>query len=240
MNRLIQGNSDLFSESQCKVCNAVLISESQKLAHYQVAHFIFSTESNVCVFRNRFDLESTATYESIQWVDWWIWFIEAGFGKAIHRTDSKLCFTFPEQEACKQSKTLHGHPRRRTLCQEVQTLITRCWSKRATCLFLYLQSLFAVLWSCSLLHLNTLIWTDGAQLHHIHELSSNRWSSCKIIMTSFVRPRIKKKTIFCWFAYLSICCAIMACSQAQFRTIVLFLHLVVKNLNPQEAQTKAY
>uniref|UniRef100_A0A8C2Q253 Zinc finger protein 346 n=1 Tax=Cyprinus carpio TaxID=7962 RepID=A0A8C2Q253_CYPCA len=26
---------DLFSDSQCKVCSAVLISESQKLAHYQ-------------------------------------------------------------------------------------------------------------------------------------------------------------------------------------------------------------
>ncbi|XP_017347941.1 zinc finger protein 346 [Ictalurus punctatus] len=35
VNRLIQENGDLFSESQCKVCNAVLISESQKLAHYQ-------------------------------------------------------------------------------------------------------------------------------------------------------------------------------------------------------------
>lgn len=69
VNRLIQENGDLFSESQCKVCNAVLISESQKLAHYQVAHFIFSAESNVCVFRNRFDLESTATCESNQGVD---------------------------------------------------------------------------------------------------------------------------------------------------------------------------
>ncbi|XP_060792465.1 zinc finger protein 346 isoform X2 [Neoarius graeffei] len=35
VNRLIQENGDLFSESQCRVCNAVLISESQKLAHYQ-------------------------------------------------------------------------------------------------------------------------------------------------------------------------------------------------------------
>ncbi|XP_066501558.1 zinc finger protein 346 isoform X2 [Hoplias malabaricus] len=35
VNRMIQENSDLFSDSQCKVCSAVLISESQKLAHYQ-------------------------------------------------------------------------------------------------------------------------------------------------------------------------------------------------------------
>ncbi|XP_046724583.1 zinc finger protein 346 isoform X2 [Silurus meridionalis] len=35
VNRMIQENGDLFSESQCRVCNAVLISESQKLAHYQ-------------------------------------------------------------------------------------------------------------------------------------------------------------------------------------------------------------
>ncbi|XP_067280791.1 zinc finger protein 346 [Pseudorasbora parva] len=35
VNRMIKENSDLFSDSQCKVCSAVLISESQKLAHYQ-------------------------------------------------------------------------------------------------------------------------------------------------------------------------------------------------------------
>ncbi|XP_057216091.1 zinc finger protein 346 [Triplophysa rosa] len=35
VNQMIQENSDLFSDSQCKVCSAVLISESQKLAHYQ-------------------------------------------------------------------------------------------------------------------------------------------------------------------------------------------------------------
>ncbi|KAM4037044.1 zinc finger protein 346 isoform 2-T2 [Anomaloglossus baeobatrachus] len=35
VNRLIRENSDIFSDSQCKVCSAVLISESQKLAHYQ-------------------------------------------------------------------------------------------------------------------------------------------------------------------------------------------------------------
>uniref|UniRef100_A0A8C2JX81 Zinc finger protein 346 n=1 Tax=Cyprinus carpio TaxID=7962 RepID=A0A8C2JX81_CYPCA len=33
VNRMIK--DDLFSDSQCKVCSAVLISESQKLAHYQ-------------------------------------------------------------------------------------------------------------------------------------------------------------------------------------------------------------
>ncbi|XP_051537178.1 zinc finger protein 346-like isoform X1 [Myxocyprinus asiaticus] len=35
VNRMIKENSELFSDSQCKVCSAVLISESQKLAHYQ-------------------------------------------------------------------------------------------------------------------------------------------------------------------------------------------------------------
>ncbi|XP_056430701.1 zinc finger protein 346 isoform X2 [Hyla sarda] len=35
VNRLIQENGDLFSDKHCKVCSAVLISESQKLAHYQ-------------------------------------------------------------------------------------------------------------------------------------------------------------------------------------------------------------
>ncbi|KAM9312637.1 zinc finger protein 346 [Gastrophryne carolinensis] len=35
VNRLISENSELFSDTHCKVCSAVLISESQKLAHYQ-------------------------------------------------------------------------------------------------------------------------------------------------------------------------------------------------------------
>ncbi|XP_076130290.1 zinc finger protein 346 isoform X1 [Alosa pseudoharengus] len=35
VDRLIKENSDLFSDAQCKVCSAVLISDSQKLAHYQ-------------------------------------------------------------------------------------------------------------------------------------------------------------------------------------------------------------
>uniref|UniRef100_A0AAY5F2A2 Zinc finger protein 346 n=1 Tax=Electrophorus electricus TaxID=8005 RepID=A0AAY5F2A2_ELEEL len=35
VNRMIQEHGDMFSDSQCKVCSAVLISESQKLAHYQ-------------------------------------------------------------------------------------------------------------------------------------------------------------------------------------------------------------
>lgn len=35
VNRLIRENSQLFSDGHCKVCSAVLISESQKLAHYQ-------------------------------------------------------------------------------------------------------------------------------------------------------------------------------------------------------------
>ncbi|KAG7217191.1 hypothetical protein INR49_027734 [Caranx melampygus] len=33
---MIKEHGDLFSDSQCKVCSAVLISESQKLTHYQV------------------------------------------------------------------------------------------------------------------------------------------------------------------------------------------------------------
>ncbi|KAK1161291.1 zinc finger protein 346-like [Acipenser oxyrinchus oxyrinchus] len=35
VNKMIRENSDIFSDSHCKVCSAVLISESQKLAHYQ-------------------------------------------------------------------------------------------------------------------------------------------------------------------------------------------------------------
>ncbi|XP_028451920.1 zinc finger protein 346 [Perca flavescens] len=35
VNKLIKEHGDLFSDSQCKVCSAVLISESQKLTHYQ-------------------------------------------------------------------------------------------------------------------------------------------------------------------------------------------------------------
>ncbi|XP_030067512.1 zinc finger protein 346 [Microcaecilia unicolor] len=35
VDRLIQENSHLFTDGHCKVCSAVLISESQKLAHYQ-------------------------------------------------------------------------------------------------------------------------------------------------------------------------------------------------------------
>ncbi|XP_039212679.1 zinc finger protein 346 isoform X1 [Crotalus tigris] len=35
VDRLIRENSHIFTDTQCKVCSAVLISESQKLAHYQ-------------------------------------------------------------------------------------------------------------------------------------------------------------------------------------------------------------
>ncbi|XP_056140839.1 zinc finger protein 346 [Lampris incognitus] len=35
VNKMIEQHGDLFSDSQCKICSAVLISESQKLAHYQ-------------------------------------------------------------------------------------------------------------------------------------------------------------------------------------------------------------
>ncbi|XP_034406454.1 zinc finger protein 346 isoform X2 [Cyclopterus lumpus] len=35
VNKMIMEHGDLFSDSQCKVCSAVLISESQKLTHYQ-------------------------------------------------------------------------------------------------------------------------------------------------------------------------------------------------------------
>lgn len=35
VNKMIEEHSDLFSDSQCKVCSAVLISSSQKLTHYQ-------------------------------------------------------------------------------------------------------------------------------------------------------------------------------------------------------------
>ncbi|MEQ2247235.1 hypothetical protein ILYODFUR_007263 [Ilyodon furcidens] len=35
VDKMIKERSDLFSDSQCKVCSAVLISQSQKLTHYQ-------------------------------------------------------------------------------------------------------------------------------------------------------------------------------------------------------------
>ncbi|XP_061755071.1 zinc finger protein 346 [Nerophis ophidion] len=35
VNKMIKEHGDLFTDSQCSICNAVLISESQKLAHYQ-------------------------------------------------------------------------------------------------------------------------------------------------------------------------------------------------------------
>nr|XP_015205372.1 PREDICTED: zinc finger protein 346 isoform X1 [Lepisosteus oculatus] len=35
VNKMISEHSHLFSDTQCKVCSALLISESQKLAHYQ-------------------------------------------------------------------------------------------------------------------------------------------------------------------------------------------------------------
>ncbi|KAM6984606.1 zinc finger protein 346 [Aplochiton taeniatus] len=35
VNKMITEHGELFSDSQCKVCSAVLISESQKLTHYQ-------------------------------------------------------------------------------------------------------------------------------------------------------------------------------------------------------------
>lgn len=36
VDRMIRENSHIFTDAQCKVCSAMLISESQKLAHYQV------------------------------------------------------------------------------------------------------------------------------------------------------------------------------------------------------------
>ncbi|XP_068017105.1 zinc finger protein 346 isoform X5 [Melanerpes formicivorus] len=35
VDRLIRENGHIFTEAQCKVCSALLISESQRLAHYQ-------------------------------------------------------------------------------------------------------------------------------------------------------------------------------------------------------------
>ncbi|XP_067160809.1 zinc finger protein 346 isoform X4 [Apteryx mantelli] len=35
VDRMIRENSHIFTDAQCKVCSALLISESQKLAHYQ-------------------------------------------------------------------------------------------------------------------------------------------------------------------------------------------------------------
>ncbi|KAL4683551.1 hypothetical protein H8959_021245 [Pygathrix nigripes] len=41
LEHMIQKNQCLFTNTQCKVCCALLISESQKLAHYQVCHHTF-------------------------------------------------------------------------------------------------------------------------------------------------------------------------------------------------------
>ncbi|NXC30463.1 ZN346 protein, partial [Campylorhamphus procurvoides] len=38
--RLIRENGHIFTEAQCKVCSALLISESQRLAHYQVRRYL--------------------------------------------------------------------------------------------------------------------------------------------------------------------------------------------------------
>lgn len=40
VNKMIEQHSDLFSDTQCKICSAVLISTSQKLTHYQVSESI--------------------------------------------------------------------------------------------------------------------------------------------------------------------------------------------------------
>lgn len=46
VNKMIKEHGDLFSDSQCKVCSAVLISESQKLTHYQVSESTVSTSGD--------------------------------------------------------------------------------------------------------------------------------------------------------------------------------------------------
>lgn len=40
VERLIRENGHIFTEAQCKVCSALLISESQRLAHYQVSRAV--------------------------------------------------------------------------------------------------------------------------------------------------------------------------------------------------------
>ncbi|XP_076835606.1 zinc finger protein 346 [Brachyhypopomus gauderio] len=52
VNRMIQEHGDLFSDSQCKVCSAVLISESQKLAHYQSKKHANKVRRYMTVHRN--------------------------------------------------------------------------------------------------------------------------------------------------------------------------------------------
>ena len=48
VEHMIQKNQCLFTSTQCKVCCAMLISESQKLSHYQVGLFYHSHELIFC------------------------------------------------------------------------------------------------------------------------------------------------------------------------------------------------
>ncbi|XP_030216717.1 zinc finger protein 346 [Gadus morhua] len=49
VNKMIKEHSDLFSDSQCKVCSAVLISESQKLTHYQSKKHANKVRRYLCI-----------------------------------------------------------------------------------------------------------------------------------------------------------------------------------------------
>ncbi|CAL8363463.1 unnamed protein product [Lota lota] len=49
VNKMIKEHGDLFSDSQCKVCSAVLISESQKLTHYQSKKHANKVRRYLCV-----------------------------------------------------------------------------------------------------------------------------------------------------------------------------------------------
>uniref|UniRef100_A0A667ZFQ0 Zinc finger protein 346 n=1 Tax=Myripristis murdjan TaxID=586833 RepID=A0A667ZFQ0_9TELE len=46
---MIKEHGDLFSDSQCKVCSAVLISESQKLTHYQSKKHANKVRRYLCI-----------------------------------------------------------------------------------------------------------------------------------------------------------------------------------------------
>uniref|UniRef100_A0A667Z6P6 Zinc finger protein 346 n=1 Tax=Myripristis murdjan TaxID=586833 RepID=A0A667Z6P6_9TELE len=49
VNKMIKEHGDLFSDSQCKVCSAVLISESQKLTHYQSKKHANKVRRYLCI-----------------------------------------------------------------------------------------------------------------------------------------------------------------------------------------------
>lgn len=56
VDKMIRERGDLFSDTQCIVCSAVLISQSQKLTHYQVSApkslLLFKHWGTLCTFES--------------------------------------------------------------------------------------------------------------------------------------------------------------------------------------------